>query len=71
MQTDALAWSSLHVFGRTGVLRNGGERHNVRRHAEDGKNKNGGIPPFFHARYNKTNQKSRLLFKKVSFYLGF
>jgi len=50
-----LAWSSLHVFGRTGVLRNGGERHNVRRHAENGKNKNGGIPTFFHARYNKTN----------------
>ena len=39
----------------TGVLRNGGERHNVRRHAENGKNKNGGIPTFFHARYNKTN----------------
>lgn len=55
IQTDALAWSSLHVFGRTGVLRNGGERHNVRRHAENGKNKNGGIPTFFHARYNKTN----------------
>lgn len=55
IQTDALAWSSLHVFGRTGVLRNGGERHNVRRHAENGKNKNGGIPTFFHVRYNKTN----------------
>ena len=55
IQTDALAWSSLHVFGRTGVLRNGGERHNVRRHTENGKNKNGGIPTFFHARYNKTN----------------
>ena len=42
-------------FRADGVLRNDAARHNVRRHAENGKNKNGGIPTFFHARYNKTN----------------
>ena len=42
-------------FHVDGALRNDAAHHNVRRHAENGKNKNGGIPTFFHALYNKTN----------------
>ena len=59
IQTDALAWSSLHVFGRTGVLRNGGERHNVRRHAENGKNKNGPVPVCSSTRTESKNSNLR------------